>query len=267
MEIQAESFEEKYLGLPTLDGRMNRGKFQNLQSRLLKRIIAWGDTLSLAGKETMIKAIAQAIPTYSMTCFKLTKKVYKGFSSKMARYWWSSSVDCRSLHWIDWDSLTKPKIAGGMGFRNLEMFNLALLGKHGWMLITKPEYLCARVLKGKYFPAGEFMDAAIPKLASATWSPIVVGREALQMGLIKRVGDGTSVSTWNDSWIPGLLTLRPSVQIGDAMIPRVANLINADQGTWNSELVRHNFIAPKADAILNIPLSFEGGDDSWAWAA
>ena len=71
LHVNVLSFEDKYLGLPTPDGRMSRGKFQNLQSKLLKRIIAWGDTLSLTGKETMIKAVAQAIPTYIMGVFKL----------------------------------------------------------------------------------------------------------------------------------------------------------------------------------------------------
>ena len=44
LHIGTVTFEEKYLGLPTPEGRMSRGKFQNMQSRLLKWIIAWGDT-------------------------------------------------------------------------------------------------------------------------------------------------------------------------------------------------------------------------------
>ncbi|XP_073351694.1 uncharacterized protein [Aegilops tauschii subsp. strangulata] len=75
LQVQLSTFEEKYLGLPTPDGRMSKGKCQNLQARLTKRMIAWGDTLSLAGKETMIKAVAQAIPTYMMGVFKLPMSV------------------------------------------------------------------------------------------------------------------------------------------------------------------------------------------------
>jgi hypothetical protein len=56
-----------------------------------------------------------------------------------------------------------------MGFRNLEMFNRALLGKHGWRLITHSESLCARVLKTKYFLDVDFMHATVPARASATW--------------------------------------------------------------------------------------------------
>jgi hypothetical protein len=42
-------------------------------------------------------------------------------------------------------------------------------------------------------------------------------------------------------------------------------LISAENGTWKLELVRNNFTAPEADAILNIPLRRGGGDDVWAW--
>ena len=75
LQVLLSTFEEKYLGLPTPEGRMSKGKCQNLQARLTKRIIAWEETLSLVGKETMIKAVAQAIPTYMMGVFKLPMSV------------------------------------------------------------------------------------------------------------------------------------------------------------------------------------------------
>ena len=87
----------------------------------------------------------------------------------MAKFWWSGSLDRSSLHWVAWDKLASPKARGGMGFRDLELFNLALLGKHGWRFITNPNSLCARVMKGRYFPDCEFMEATVPQSASAIW--------------------------------------------------------------------------------------------------
>lgn len=55
-------------------------------------------------------------------------------------------MDKRSLHWISWEKLVEPKIKGGMGFRDFHCFNLAMLSKHGWRLLTTPEFLCVRVL-------------------------------------------------------------------------------------------------------------------------
>jgi hypothetical protein len=108
--------------------------------------------LSCAGREVFLKTVIQAIPTYGMSCFKLTKKVCKTLMSIIAKYWWSSSLDRSSLHWVSWNILTTPKVKGGMGFRELELFNLALLGKHGWRFLNNPDTLCSRVLKGRYYP-------------------------------------------------------------------------------------------------------------------
>jgi hypothetical protein len=63
-------FEDKYLGLPTPEGRMTRGKLEVLQAKLVKRLMMWGD-LSQGGKEILIKAVAQALPTFIMGVFKL----------------------------------------------------------------------------------------------------------------------------------------------------------------------------------------------------
>jgi hypothetical protein len=104
-----------------------------------------------------------------------------------------------------------PKMQGGYGFRNLEWFNLALLGKHGRRFITQLDSLCARVMKSKYFLDTDFMQETIPNRSYATWRAIVVGRDALSRGLIKCIGDGSSVEIWTDKWISGLRLMTPLI--------------------------------------------------------
>ena len=143
---------------------------------------------------------------------------------------------------------------GGMGFRDLRLFNLALLGKHGWRFMTNPNTLCARVLKGRYFPDCEFQLATVSKVASATWRAIVAGREALDAGLIKRVGTGSTISIWDDRWIPSTVSMTPMLRPQNASVELVSELIDTDNWTWKTELVHELFIGPDAQAILNIPL-------------
>ena len=80
LRVHNSEFEGKYLGLPTPDGCMHKGKFQMLQASLTKRIMAWGDTLSQAGKETLVKSVLQAIPTYIMGVLKWSCSVCDDFT-------------------------------------------------------------------------------------------------------------------------------------------------------------------------------------------
>jgi hypothetical protein len=62
LHVEKQVLEAKYLGLPTPDGRMNKGKFINLQSRLSKLIIEWEEGLmAQSAREVLIKAIKRSI--------------------------------------------------------------------------------------------------------------------------------------------------------------------------------------------------------------
>ena len=179
LDVHVEAFSERYLGLPTAVGKITSGTFDHIGERSRSKMQGWSERLFVcAGRETLLKSIIQAIPTFSMSVFLLTKKVCKTLTSCMAKYWWSSSLDRRSMHWMSWEALAQPKIRGGMGFRDLELFNIALLGKHGWRLMTEPNSLCARVLKGRYSPNCDFMQATVPCFSSAMWRAIIAGRDA-----------------------------------------------------------------------------------------
>jgi hypothetical protein len=107
LQLQSRVFEDKYLGLPTPEGRMNRGRLQNLQVRLTKRFMEWGDSFpSQAAKETLIKSIAQSIPTYIMSVFKLPMALCDDLNSMVRNYWWGSEKGKRKTHWKSWDALT-----------------------------------------------------------------------------------------------------------------------------------------------------------------
>ena len=80
---------EKYLGFPFLVGRNKCNTFQQLKERVANKLAGWKENfLSMAGKEVLIKAVVQAIPTHTMSCFLLPKSLCDDLNSMVSKFWW-----------------------------------------------------------------------------------------------------------------------------------------------------------------------------------
>ena len=131
--------------------------------------------ISYGGKEVLIKAIIQSIPVYAMSVFKLPKQILKGIISVMYQFWWGDEDQLKHMHWFAWWMMCIPKKQGGMGFRDLESFNLAMLSKQCWRPLSEPDSMCAQVLRAKYYPSGDLLHCYLKKGSSYTWQSIWYG--------------------------------------------------------------------------------------------
>lgn len=181
LEISSEGGEGKYLGVPENFGKRKRDLFTTIVDKIRQRAVSWSSKrLSKAGKLTMLKAVLTAIPTYPMSCFELPMSMYKRIQSVLTRFWWDGSDNKRKMSWVAWSKLTKSKAEGGLGFRDIQLFNQALLAKIAWRIITVPDSLLARVLRGKYCHKKNFLIVDLPATCSHGWRGIIQGRNLLR---------------------------------------------------------------------------------------
>ena len=166
---------EKYLGLPMPNGKSKVGTFKELQEKISKRVMK-EKYISKVGWEILIKTVAQAIPTYSMSLFKLPRSICDNINSLVARYWWGQNQEDRKIHWIKWNKMCNSKKKGGLGFRDLQAFNLAMLAKQAWCLIHNNGSLFYRVYKARYFPNTSFLDAELGNNPSFVWRSLLAAR-------------------------------------------------------------------------------------------
>ncbi|CAL8173222.1 unnamed protein product [Prunus armeniaca] len=144
LKIPTVEFHEKYLGLPTVIGRKKKDCFNGIKERLRKKLNGWKEKLlSKSGKSLLIKA---------------------------------NSKYCKGISWAKWEHLCFTKDEGGMGFRDLELFNKALVAKQCWRLITNEQSMIHKLLLS---------------------------------GLRKRIGDGQETLVYGDAWIPRPNSFRP----------------------------------------------------------
>jgi hypothetical protein len=175
--VHDDTLKDTYLGIPTWLGRSPMKCFKFLTGRLWKRLNGCSDRpLSRPRKEVMVRSVAQAIPTYVMSCFPLPIGVCENLRRPISNFWWGVEDGRRKIHWKAWNWLSSPKYLGGMGFRDMAIFNQAMLGKQCWRLLTDANSLCAKVLKGRYYPEGDFWTAKCPRSSSYTWRGLMYGK-------------------------------------------------------------------------------------------
>ncbi|CAN1126729.1 Putative ribonuclease H protein At1g65750 [Linum perenne] len=216
--------------------------------------------------EVLISSVVSALPVYAMACFKLPKHLTKRLSQLVAQYWWKKAIDSRGIHWLAWKKLCRPRIEGGLGFKNFQAFNQALLAKQGWLLLFKPDSLIARTFKGRYFPSTSFLEANLGGRPSWAWRGFLFGRGILQDGLRWQVGDGSLINTISDKWLPTNPPSPPKIltSIATSNIPPTVNFL-ISHGKWDFFQIRLLFDEPTIQSIQSILLPGFPVEDRPIW--
>ena len=111
-------------------GKLKKNTFAQLKQKLASKLTGWKEKLlSNAGKEVLIKAVTQAVPFYTMSCFKLPNGLCEEMTGTVRQFWWGQVKNEKKVAWMSWERTCLPKEKVGMGFRDLKSFNLALLVK------------------------------------------------------------------------------------------------------------------------------------------
>lgn len=90
------------------------------------------------------------------------------------------------------------------------------------------------------------------------------GREALNLGLIRRIGDGAHTRILEDPWIPSNPGWMPIVRMPNSGVTLVRELLRQDNGVWDEALINNIFLPVDSQAIMQI-LVGSLNMHIWAW--
>ncbi|XP_062005887.1 uncharacterized protein LOC133723071 [Rosa rugosa] len=266
LEVKCVTEHDRYLGLPMRVGKSKTAIFEYIKEKLTKKLVSWkAKILSAAGKKILIKAIAQTMPLYAMNCYLLPKSLCDDIHQLCASFFWGDTDEKKKIHWRSWEKLCLTKPEGGMGFKNIYAYNLAMLAKQGWRLVSNPHSLIAKLFKARYHPNSSFWEAELGDSPSFSWRSILNGRPVLKPGVQWSVGNGSQVNIWKDKWIPNcqqFLVHKPP----DCVFELVSDLIDSSTRQWIPAAIYAIFPPVIAQQVLCIPLSSRHMEDKLCWS-
>jgi hypothetical protein len=188
-----------HLGLPIFLGISKRAAFQNILDQVHKKIDSWrAKTLSQASRLVLIKAVAAAIPAYSMSSFMLPASICSKLDQAFKNFWWGfPPSQARNLSLKSWSSLCLPKDVGGLGFRKMQEVNLAFISKLGWKLHNNSNSLWTNQLRGKYLSTRSFLSPSSHSSPSGIWKGILSSQSIISLGACHRIHKHSPLNIWH----------------------------------------------------------------------
>lgn len=150
LRVPLEADLGKYLGAPVTS---SREAFDFLISKVSDRLKSWKcKILSHAGRIILIKYVLLALPVYYMATAKLPVGVIKAINALIRAFFWGKMDRERYLAYVAWAKVSAPIEVGGLGFRDIQTMNEAMLMKSLWRLATDAEDQWVEIVKAKYMP-------------------------------------------------------------------------------------------------------------------
>ncbi|KAH9672067.1 reverse transcriptase domain-containing protein [Citrus sinensis] len=183
-------------------------------------------------KKEVFKYIRDKLWQRLQGIYLLPKELCRELEGLMNSFWWRNNHSSgKGINWVKWEYLCNPKGCGGLGFKQLHLFNIAMLGRQMWKLLTCPESLMARILKAP----------SLGHNPSYVWRSILAAKEVVVQGSRVQVGSGHSISIGKDPWLPDLQDGCVSTNLNEELAAApVSSLMMPHQRVWDYDVVNRN---------------------------
>jgi hypothetical protein len=140
----------RYLGFQLKLGASSPGDWRWLVAIFERRIGFWCNKwLSLGGRFTLVKSVLESLAVFWMTLERIPNKIIIILRRLSFNFLWNGQAGKHRFHLCSWESLSKPRRAGGWGLKNLSTFNTTLLASSFWRAVTH-DSIWHRIIMEKY---------------------------------------------------------------------------------------------------------------------
>ena len=171
-----------------------------LVSKIERRIIATATWLTMAGRATLVDTAISSIPIYPMCTVKMHITVLNAIDrARRHGLWRGSDVAGKGKPLVAWSKVTMPKEKGGLGLKNLQIMNEALLMKHLHKFYNKANVPWVQLIWNTHYANGQIPHATTDR-GSFWWKDVLKFCDHYRGIAAAKVGRGDTVLLWLDVW-------------------------------------------------------------------
>lgn len=265
--ISVGSLPIRYLGLPLNSRKLSITNCEPLLQQVRSKINAWTSKyLSFAGRQVLISTVIAGITNFWCGAFILPKECIRAIDKMCNAFLWKGTLEGRYVARVAWDKVTQPKKNGGLGIRNLELWNRTCTIKLLWFLVFRLESVWSSWMRDNVIK-DESLWHMKPR-QSHTWlfKQLLSERQTAIQWLHIEPGDGTDVSFWSDPWTKFGQLIKFLGQNGPRLtgIPLHSSVADVwRDGGWTIHAARSQEIEELLTYLTTISLSDTPSSPSW----
>ncbi|XP_074265589.1 uncharacterized protein LOC141588030 [Silene latifolia] len=173
----------KYLGMPIQTTRIGRQDCECLVDKICSRIHGYGSRkFSYAGRLVIVRSVLNSLHSYWASIFIIPKGIMKRIEAVCRNFLWDNSADYRRSPLVGWDTVCRPKEEGGLGLKDQEVWNKAMIGRLVDWVAEKRDSIWVHWVHNNYLKGREWMEYSPTMNSSWIWRRICKVKEEMAAG-------------------------------------------------------------------------------------
>ncbi|KAL8101226.1 hypothetical protein AgCh_033196 [Apium graveolens] len=263
--VREATAPSRYLGI-LMQLRKNKVEdFNFLVRKVDQKLQNWNNQIiSRSGKAILLKIAAQFVPNFWMQLFSIPNTICDKIENRMNAFWWGKCGTNGGTKYISWDKVCTIKEEGGLGFKKLKDFNMAMLAKQSWRLTVECNSLVSQFVKARYYPNSDFLNDSLGSNPSYIRHSLLPTQETMKRGMRRKIGYGLTTTVWKVTRLPDLENGYPTTEVYEQLQDnKVQSLLAGNQKSCDVEVVSELFSDRDKNLILQILIPVRDKEDSW----
>ncbi|XP_074278239.1 uncharacterized protein LOC141601833 [Silene latifolia] len=173
----------RYLGMPIQTTRLKKKDCECLVDKICNRIHSYGARkFSYTGRLTLVQHVLNSLHSYWASLFVLPKGVIQRIEATCRNFLWDGSAEYRRSPLVARDTICRPKQKGGLGLKNQELWNIAMVGRLVDWIATKKESLWVQWVNENYLKGSSWQEYTATSNSSWVWRRICKVKQVIVNG-------------------------------------------------------------------------------------